>query len=417
MKQVIVVGGGIIGLSSAYYLKQAGFEVTVIDPDGGRVGASYGNAGFIGSSHYIPLSNPSAFSNALRWMLSPTSPFYVQPRLDLSLVEWGLLFMRHANHAHVDRMAKPLADIGLLSQRLFEEWHASFNCFSYEKKGLINLYQTEKGLNSAIEESKRARALGLDAVTVTPADIAKLEPDVELKSIGGVYMRSDAHTYPPRLMAALLKVLQDSGVTFIEERATAFKHEKGRLLSLECGDKSYAADEFVLANGIWAREIAKAIGISIPMHSGRGYSITYPIEQLPLHHPLYLGEVSVALTPMDGDKVRIGGTMEIVPVGTPPRLNRVKGILQSAGRFLPKADFPEPTFKEAWFGYRPCSADGVPYIGRHRSFDNLIIATGHSMLGLGLGPATGKLVTELALNEPTSMDIAPFSPDRFCRNR
>ncbi|HWL53242.1 MAG TPA: FAD-dependent oxidoreductase [Chthoniobacteraceae bacterium] len=413
MKQVIVVGGGIIGLSSAYYLKQAGFEVTVLDPDGGRVGASYGNAGFIGSSHYIPLSNPYAFSNAMRWMLSPTSPFYIQPRLSLKLIRWGLLFMRHANATHVDRMAKPLADIGLLSQRLFEEWEKTFGGFSYDKLGLLNLYQTEKGLQSAIEESKRARSLGLDAVEVTPAEIRELEPDVEIKAIGGVFMRSDASTYPPRLMATLLKVVKEQGVRIIEERATDFEIQKGHIVAVKCGDQRHEADHFVLASGVWAEDLAHSIGLSIPMHAGRGYSITYPIEQLPLHHPLYLGEVSVALTPMDGDKVRVGGTMEIVPVGTPPRINRVKGFLSSATRFIPNANFPEPTFKEAWFGYRPCSADGVPYIGRTRSFDNLVIATGHSMLGFGLGPATGKLVCELVQNEPTSMDVTPFSPDRF----
>lgn len=413
MKQVIVVGGGIIGLSSAYYLKQAGFDVTVLDPDGGRVGASYGNAGFIGSSHYIPLANSNSLKNAFRWMLSPTSPFYIQPRLDLALVRWGWLFMRHANNSHLDKMAKPLADIGLLSQRLFEEWESLFKGFAYEKKGLINLFQTEKEFRAAVAESKRARALGLDAVEVTPADITKLEPNVKLETIGGVYMRSDAHAYPADVMASLLKAVQETGIKIIEERATAFKYEKGHLVSVECGSKSYTADEFVLANGVWAQEIAKAVGVSIPMHAGRGYSITYPIEQMPLQHPLYLSEVSVALTPMGRDKVRAGGTMEIVPVGTVPRLNRVKGILNSANKFLTDIKFPEPTFDDAWFGYRPCSADGVPYIGRTKAYDNLIIATGHSMLGFGLGPATGKLVSEIAAGEETSMDIAPFSPDRF----
>lgn len=417
MKKVIVIGGGIIGLSSAYYLHEAGFEVTVIDPHGGKVGASYGNAGFIGSSHYVPLSNPGAFQNALRWMLSPTSPFYIQPSLNPSLIRWGLLFMQHATEAHVERLSKPLADIGLLSQRLFEELQAKIKCFDYEKKGLINMYQTEAGLKKAAAEVDKARSLGLDAVVVDRAELSRLEPNVDFKAIGGVYMRSDAHSYPPRVMAALLEVVRASGIQIVEETATAFRHHKGHLTAIECGTKSYSADEYVLANGVWSREIARDIGITIPMMPGRGYSITYPIQQLPLQHPLYLGEASVALTPMDGDKVRIGGTMEIVPLGTPPRINRVKGILKSANRFFPDVKFPEPTFNEAWFGYRPCSADGVPYIGRHRAYDNLIIATGHAMLGFGLGPATGKLVTELAQREPTSIDLAPFAPDRFCHKR
>jgi len=415
MKQFIVVGGGIIGLSSAYYLKQAGFAVTVIDPHGGKIGASYGNAGFIGPSHYTPLSNPKAFKNALRWMLSPTSPFYIRPALNRTLIGWGLLFMRHANEGHVERSARPLVEIGLLSQRLYEEWLADFGGFSYEKKGLITIFQTEKALRGAELEIERARSLGLDAVMLGSADLAKLEPDVEFNAIGGTHMRADAHTYPPQLMHALLETLRASGVSIVEATAIGFRHENGCLTSVECEDQSYCADEFVLASGIWSREIAKTLGISIPMVSGRGYSMTYPLAQCPVRHPLYLGEASVGITPMDGDKVRLGGTMEIVPVGTPPRLNRVKGILNSVRRFLPNSNFPEPKPDEIWFGYRPCSADGLPYIGRHHTYENLIVATGHSMLGLGLGPATGRLVCELAMDEPTTIDISAFSLTRFNR--
>lgn len=415
MKQIVIVGGGIIGLSSAYYLKQAGFAVTVIDPHSGKIGASYGNAGFIGSSHYTPLSNPSAFQNALRWMLSPTSPFYIQPALTRTLIDWGLLFMRHANKGHVDRSARPLAEIGLLSQRLYEEWLADLGGFSYEKKGLITVFQTEKALRGAELEIERARSFGLDAVMLDSADLVKLEPEVKFDAIGGIDMRTDAHTYPPKLMHALLETLQASGVTLIEAAATGFTHKNGVLTSVECGGQSYCADEFVLASGIWSREIAKSLGISLPMVSGRGYSMTYPLTQCPVRHPIYLGEASVAITPMDGDKVRLGGTMEIVPVGTPPRLNRAKGILNSARRFVPQASFPEPKLDEIWFGYRPVSADGLPYIGRHHSYKNLVVATGHSMLGLGLGPATGRLVCELAMNEPTTIDISAFSLERFNR--
>lgn len=418
MKKVIVIGGGISGLCSAYYLHEAGFDVTILDPHGGKVGASYGNAGFIGSSHYVTLSNPGAFKNALRWMLSPTSPFYIQPSLNPALIRWGLLFMQHATKAHVDRSAKPLADIGLLSQRLFEELHDKIGGFDYDKKGLINLYQTEAGLKKAVAEVERARSLGIDAVVIDKAEVKALEPNVDAKAIGGVFMRSDASTYPPKLMAALLKTIRALGIPIIEEAATGLQTDRNRrITAVECGEKCYSADEYILANGIWSREMARDIGIALPMMPGRGYSITYPIEQLPIQHPLYLGELSVALTPMDGDKVRIGGTMEITSIGTPPRINRVKGFLNSANQFFPDVKFPEPTFKEAWFGYRPCSADGIPYIGRHRAFDNLIIATGHAMLGLGLGPATGKLVTELAQKEPTSIDLTPFLPDRFCHKR
>lgn len=413
MKKVLVIGGGIIGLSCAYYLRRAGCEVTILDPAGGREGASYGNAGFLGPSHYTPLANPKSLRNGLRWMLSPTSPFYIQPVLDKDLIRWGLLFARHANQGHVDRMVKPLSAISHLSHHLFEQWHAAFPEFTFEKAGLIDLFQTEAAWQSAMKELSRARELGVDAVEISREDIAALEPDVEIRAAGGIHMRGDAHTYPPKLMEALLEELRRLGVQILETRATALCPDRNRIRSVQCGGEFHEADEIVLASGFWSQAIAQTAGVDIPLRAGRGYSLTYPLSQLPLRHSLYLNEVSVALTPMNGDKVRVGGTMEIVPVGTPPRMSRIEGILKSAESFLPHTRFPRPKITDAWFGYRPCAADGVPTIGRTRKFDNLTIATGHSMLGLGLAPATGKLVSEIILEQPPSIPIAPFSPDRL----
>lgn len=413
MSTAVIIGGGIIGLSTAYYLRKEGWEVTVLDRHEGLEGASYGNAGFIGSSHYTPLANPKAFNNAIKWMLSPTSPFYVHPSPSLSLIDWGLKFMAAATPQHVLNSMRPLAEIGILSQQLYQEWHAEFPTFDYEKKGLIEIYQTQAGYESAAAHTKTAAAFGLEMHPISAAELAALEPDVPFKAYGGVNVVTDAHTYPPKLMRALIARVREMGVKIVKTEATSFTPYGNRIVDLQTKDQPLEADIYVLAAGAWSRELGDSAGIKIPMASGRGYSMTLPHAVCPLRHPIYLGEAAVAVTPMDGDKVRVGGTMEITPMSTPPRMARVHGILNSARRYMPGREFPEPTEENVWYGYRPCSADGVPYIGRSSRMENLLIATGHAMLGFGLGPATGKLITELAIGAKPSMDLAPFSPSRF----
>jgi D-amino-acid dehydrogenase len=155
------------------------------------------------------------------------------------------------------------------------------------------------------------------------------------------------------------------------------------------------------------------MGLSLPLMPGRGYSVTVENNALQLTRPSILVEGRVALTPLNGNTMRFGGTMEITSHKTPPRLSRVQGILDAVKRYYPDFDMPLPTLDKVWYGYRPCSADGLPYIGKTRHQENLIVATGHAMLGLSLGAGTGKLVAQIIAKQPTDMDIRPFDPDRF----
>src|SRR5205814_5143933 len=159
-------------------------------------------------------------------------------------------------------------------------------------------------------------------------------------------------------------------------------------------------------------EMVAKLNSRLPMMPGRGYSLTLPDQPFRLNYPAILQEGRVAITPMNG-KIRFGGTMEITPVDTPPRMNRVKGILSAVKSFFPDFNIPMPEINDVWYGYRPCSADGLPYIGRLKKIDNVIVATGHAMVGLTFGAGTGKLVAELAGGKKTTMDIQSFLPDRF----
>jgi D-amino-acid dehydrogenase len=176
---------------------------------------------------------------------------------------------------------------------------------------------------------------------------------------------------------------------------------------------TYDADTVVIASGSWSREVAAKMQVKIPLVAGRGYSVTLEDSPYKINYPSVLVEGRVALTPMDGNKIRFGGTMEITSHQVPPRMSRVQGILQAVERYYPEFKVPMPTMDKVWYGYRPCSADGLPYIGRTRQWKNVVMATGHAMLGLSLGAGTGKLVSEIVNEEQSSMNIAPFDPNRF----
>jgi D-amino-acid dehydrogenase len=173
------------------------------------------------------------------------------------------------------------------------------------------------------------------------------------------------------------------------------------------------ADVVVLATGSWSREIAALLGTRVPLVPGRGYSVTLENSPYRVNYPAILVEGRAAITPMDGNKIRFGGTMEITGTSTPPRYARVQGILNAVKRFFPDFDVPMPPVEKIWYGYRPCSADGLPYIGRIRKYSNVVVATGHSMLGLSLGAGTGRLVSEIVDERRPSMDISPFAVERF----
>lgn len=414
--KVVVIGGGIVGLSSAYYLQQSGHEVTVIDKTDMSSNCSYGNAGYVCPSHFVPLATPGIVKQGLKWMWNSRSPFYVQPRLSWSLIDWGMKFMKVATPEHVERSAIPLRDIAIISKKMYEEWTAlpQFR-FAYERKGLLEIFQTDTGGDHAKHMLEKANELGLtDTVLLSKEQLDALEPQTRIVAKGAVHFQCDAHLYPNKLMQQLLADLRQKGVRLLgNEEVTGFENSQGRITKVKTAKAVYDADAIVLSSGSWSRELAAKMDLKIPLVAGRGYSVT--LEDLPykLNHPAVLIEGRVALTPMDGNKIRFGGTMEITSTDTPPRMSRVKGVLEAVERFFPDFTVPMPTMDKVWYGFRPCSADGLPYLGRTAKWKNVVVATGHAMVGLSLGAGTGKIVSEILNEEKLSMDIAPFNPDRF----
>ena len=200
---------------------------------------------------------------------------------------------------------------------------------------------------------------------------------------------------------------------YAEEEVIRFEKTKSSIAEIITNRNKFRADQVIIATGAWSREIAAMMDIRLPLVAGRGYSVTLENSPYKVNYPAVLMEGRTAITPMDGNKIRFGGTMEITSTHTPPRMNRVQGILKAVKRFFPEFDVPLPSPDKIWYGYRPCSPDGLPYIGRSTKWTNTVVATGHAMLGLSLGAGTGKLVSEIVNGQPVSMDISPFSVERF----
>ena len=417
-KHVLIVGGGIIGLSIAYYCSRKGHRVTLIERGSpSRDGCSFVNAGMVVPSHVVPLASPGMVQLGLRWMWNPESPFYVKPRLRTDLLGWAWKFHRAATQAHVDRAAPVLRDLHLASRDCYKEWAALWsNEFNLVERGLLMLCNTEHGLEEETKAAEYARRLGIAAEVLTPAATAELEPSLRMAIAGSVYFPEDCHLAPERLMAVLAReveragaeVAYDTGVT--GWRATGDRIE---VLRTNHPDRAeLAADEYVVCAGIWSQEIVRDLGIRIPMQAGKGYSLTM---ERPASLPRIcsiLSEARVAMTPMGG-ALRFAGTMELTGIDEGIQGARVRGIVNSVARYFPEIAPAQLKQVPVRTGLRPCSPDGLPYIGRVSRFTNLSVAAGHAMMGISLGPITGKLIAEILSGEPLSCSMGGLSPDRY----
>ena len=412
-KEVIIVGGGIIGLATAYYLNLEGHDVSVIDQDKIKSGASHINSGYLTPSHIIPLAAPGMISKGFRWMFNNSSPFYIKPRFDLDLVNWGMKFMKSCTSEHVQKSMKSILDINLLSKKLFIEMQQS-NTFDFhlESKGLLMAYKTSVAEREEAKAASWAKDLGIIVKQLSKEEILKIQPEVPMEVAGAFMYESDAHTTPELFMNNLKNHLISRGVKFfLDTVVSSFQKKEKKIETLNTNKGIFKADEFVIATGAWTEGILKELGIKLSIQAGKGYS--FDVQDITgLSIPAILSEAKVAVTPMSG-YTRFGGTMEISGINSKINSRRVLSIVNAAKEYYPGIEIPLTSVDKARSGLRPLSTDGLPFIGRHSSFKNLVLASGHAMMGWSLGPATGKLLTELISGYDPSLDLRPYSPERI----
>ncbi|WP_116770851.1 NAD(P)/FAD-dependent oxidoreductase [Maribacter litoralis] len=413
MKNVVVIGGGIVGLSTAYYLHKEGCEVTVIDKSDITTGASFVNAGYITPSHIIPLASPGMIAKGIKMMFNSASPFYMKPRFDLDFIKWSWYFHKSSTAAKVEKAISVIKEINLLSRELFTDIKKSGDLgdFQLERKGLLMLYKTDETYLHEKKIAERVQDEGLEVAELNKIELQQLEPNVRIEAEGAIHYQCDAHTTPNEIMPKLLSYLNKNGVHIkTHEEVIDLKTTGNTINEVITNKNNYKPDEVVLAAGSWSGELAKLLHLKLPLQGGKGYSINVARET-GITIPAILMESKMAVTPMNGF-TRFAGTMEFSGNNNVIRKERVLAIANGASSFYPDVEINTTEIKNVKTGLRPVSPDGLPYIGRSTTIKNLLIGTGHAMMGWSLGPATGKLISELLTDNKTSMNVSSFDPNR-----
>ena len=413
-KDVIIIGGGVIGLSCAYYLQEEGCKVTVVDKGDMEDGCSYGNAGMVTPSHFVPLAAPGIVKKGIIWMFNPESPFYIKPRLDVDLFSWAWKFYKAASQKNVKQSAPVLRDLCLLSKKLFKEFARQEDFqFAFEEKGILMMYKTAKAEQEELENIKMAEDLGIVAKILSESQVQEIEPELQLNIKGAVHYPGDAHMSPALFLQGLKRSLRKNGVQILgHTEVQQFITKDQKIQEIITNKERLVAQEYVLATGSWSPKLARSLQLKLPIQAGKGYSFTLEKPAQQLQTPAILMEAKIAVTPMQ-EQLRFAGTMEIAGLDLRINPRRVKGITRAIPNYLPGFEFPNYSDLKVWSGLRPCSPDGLPFIGRAKSCKNLSIAAGHAMLGLSLGPVTGKLIAEIVLEQKTSCPIELLSPNRY----
>ena len=412
MKEVLIAGGGIIGLMSAYYLERAGHKVTIVDKHNFLTNCSAGNAGFIVPSHYVPLAAPGMVWKALKWSLNNKSPFSVQINLQKERLKWGLEFIKASTVKNVKNAAPFLFEFNNYSKSLYKELSQNKGLqLEYKESGLLLLCRSQKVFLEEMKIANEANKLGIKAIILNQNEVNEFSDGIEFDVCGAVYYPGDASISNNTFVIGLMKYLEEKNINLIKNsELTNFSIKAGRIVKAGNINEQYKFDELVICTGYQSQKIFKKLNIKTLVQPGKGYSFIHPAP-LQVKTPLILVDARVAISPYD-NYTRFGGYMAIGDSENKIKNKRIQGMVESINKFIPEIELKEPNENKIWSGMRPCSVDGLPYIGRVKSYKNVIVATGHSMMGVSMAPATGKIIEELISEKPLSYDIAPFDPER-----
>ena len=410
--EILVLGGGVIGLACAHYLLSEGKSVRILEQ--GRVGgaASYGNCGTLTPSHAPPLAAPGMLGQALRWMLKPSAPLYIKPRWDPALMRWLMAVARRCNAQ--DWRASGLAKGALLnlSRALTEDlvYGHGMDC-GFEANGFHYVFRSARALERHQRDLPLLAEVGIRASVLDGPALAADEPALRPGMAGAIHFPGDAQVRPDRYTTELARLVREAGGV-IEEGVSITGFESGRrgIAAVQTNEGRRTGDRVLMALGAWSPRFARNLGLTIPIQPGKGYSITYDRPSLAPRRPLVLKERSVCVTAWD-DGFRLGSTMEFSGYDDSLNRTRLRALERGAAEYLHEP--VGPAMREQWCGWRPMVVDDVPLLGRSPRHSNLWLATGHGMMGMGMSAGTGRVVADLMLGRAPPIDPAPYAPSRF----
>jgi D-amino-acid dehydrogenase len=410
-QDVLILGGGVIGLSCALFLLKQGRSVRILEKNTVGAATSHGNCGTITPSHALPLPAPGMITKALKYMAQSDAPFYVKPSTDLALLEWLLRFSLNCNAKDMHKSAIAKSQLLNNSRRLLQDTITmhQMQC-NFSESGVMYAFKTQQGFEDMSHELPILKQCSVDSEVLTAEQLAEREP--ALKTMyGGVYFPGDAHFRPDAYCAELARVVRELG-GIIEEHCEVQSLQclAGKIQSVQTTRGNFEANDVVMAMAVWSSALAKSIDVNLPIQPGKGYSITYNKPELMPNTPLVLFERSVCVTAWS-DGFRLGSTMEFSGFDDKLNAKRLAALERGAHEYLHEPFGDE--VKERWYGWRPMTYDDLPIIGKSHKHANLFLATGHGMLGMSMSAFTGQLIAELVCGQSPSINIEPFSPARF----
>jgi D-amino-acid dehydrogenase len=410
--EILILGGGVIGLSCAYYLLESGRKVTVIDQGAMGCGSSHGNCGTLTPSHAMPLAMPGVIPMAMKWLLRADAPLRIKPRLDPALIGWLIGFARRCSWAQFSATSAIKAPFLLRSCELIADLVGSegLDC-EYEKCGSLYVYRDARNFEASAWLPRVLAEVGIPIEALSGAEVEAREPALRPGVVGGYFNPGDAQLRPDRYVAELARIVRERGGQLHEHsRIESIRQDRGRIASVQTTDAVYSADKVVLALGAWSPTLSRQLGLRLPIQPGKGYSITYSRPARCPSLPLTLKEASVCVTAWNSG-YRLGSTMEFAGYDSSLNRKRLDALRRAAAEYLHEPEGDE--VREEWYGWRPMTPDDLPILGAVPGIDNLCLATGHGMLGVTMSALTGVLVREWLTGEPASFDLAPYSVSRF----
>ena len=408
--RVVVVGGGVVGLSCALALAQRGCDVTVLEGEAVGAGASQGNAGWVFPALAGPVPAPGVVSQALRWLGRPTSPLYLAPRPDPALLGWLLRFARHCTAQQFRAGLEATAELARGAFAAYDALAGAGVELQEHRDGLLFAYADDADLRHHLGELELCRPYGYAPQVATGPDVGALEPSLGARVVAAALVEQERHVRPEQLCTALAEALGRAGGKVVEGTPVdaVVADASGAVREVRAAGSAWEADAVVLSTGAALAGLLRPHGVRLPVQAGKGYSVDLAPAPIALRRPLYLHGARVALSPFDG-MLRVAGTMELSGINTRLVPGRAEALLVAAREYLPAL---EGARGRAWVGMRPMLPDGLPVIGPVAARRGLFVAGGHAMLGVTLGPVTGGLVADMVCSGVVPDVLRPFGLQR-----
>jgi D-amino-acid dehydrogenase len=408
----IIIGAGVVGVCSAYYLARRGHKVILLERDRIDQGASKGNAGIIALGH-PPLPRPGLVWKTIKWMLDGGSPLYVPPRIDFGLFSWMWNFRKACTASHFENCMKILADFGWETGKCWDAIveNEQIDC-EYHKTGWIDVFRTKDGMEHGMLEADLLRKFGFNVDVIGGDELRRREPAFRDEIVGGAHYTDSRFASPGKFVARLADRVQDMGVDLRTQTEVARINLRDAAFEsiTTDGGETITADTLVLAAGVWTGDLARTLGVKVPMQAGKGYHVNLTAPEPCVSTACVLNETYVAVTPMNGG-LRLAGTVELSGTNLRLRQKRIAMLSVGAKNYLRNID--QARVISTWCGLRPCTADGLPVIDWAPRVKGVFLAAGHAKYGFAYGPITGRLVSECILVGRPSLDISPMKASRF----